>query len=304
MDDTFVVCGHGMAKFNNFLSHINSIHPSIQFTMEVEKEGKIAFLDVLVTRKQERLGHTVYRKPTHTDRYLHSNSNHHPSQKRGIIKTLADRAKRICEAENLDTELGHLSNALQANGYTRNQVNKCLYPRKQQKQDKKEETSTSKAFLPFITGVTDRIGRILTKYKVKTIYKPTKKLHNYFRSAKDQRDPLSLPGIYRIPCSCGQVYIGQTKRAINTRIKEHKANCRLGHTEKSAVAEHTLKEQNHQIKFKDTQVLAQETNYHTRLYLEAIEIHKHRENFNRSEETLKINRTCIPVLERTQMLPR
>ena len=62
--------------------------------------------------------------------------------------------------------------------------------------------------------------------------------------------------------------IGQTERAINTRIKEHKANYRLGHTEKSAVAEHTLKEENHQIKLKDTQVLAQETNYHTRLYLE------------------------------------
>ena len=62
VDNIFVVWGHGMAKLNNFLSHINSIHPSIQFTMEVEKEGKIAFLDVLVTRKQERLGHTVYRK--------------------------------------------------------------------------------------------------------------------------------------------------------------------------------------------------------------------------------------------------
>ena len=33
VDDTFVVWGHGMAKLNNVLSHINSIHPSIQFTM-------------------------------------------------------------------------------------------------------------------------------------------------------------------------------------------------------------------------------------------------------------------------------
>ena len=55
-----------MAKLNNFLSHIN---PSIQFTIEVEKKGKFAFLDVLRTRKRERLCHTVYRKPTHTDIY-------------------------------------------------------------------------------------------------------------------------------------------------------------------------------------------------------------------------------------------
>ena len=44
-----------------------------------------------------------------------------------------------------------------------------------------------------------------------------------------------------------------------------------------------------------------ETNYYTRLYLEVIEIYKHKENFNRLEETLKINLTWIP---KTKTLPR
>ena len=54
------------------------------------------FLDVLILRRANgSLGHKVYRKPTHTDRYLHKLSNHHPRQKRTVVKTLIDQAKRI-----------------------------------------------------------------------------------------------------------------------------------------------------------------------------------------------------------------
>ena len=51
----------------------NSVHPWIQFTLETEVDEQIAFLDFLVLRRTDgSLGHKVYRKPTHTDRYLDS----------------------------------------------------------------------------------------------------------------------------------------------------------------------------------------------------------------------------------------
>ena len=44
-------------------------------------------------------------------------------------------------------------------------------------------------------------------------------------------------GIYKINCKqCGKVYIGQTKRNLDTRTKEHFRNLRLNHTDKSAIA--------------------------------------------------------------------
>ncbi|ETW93509.1 MAG: hypothetical protein ETSY2_51300 [Candidatus Entotheonella gemina] len=49
--------------------------------------------------------------------------------------------------------------------------------------------------------------------------------------------------MYRIPCSCGKEYIGETKRALRTRLKEHQAATRRGETEKSAIAEHAWAEQ-------------------------------------------------------------
>ncbi|VEN43722.1 unnamed protein product [Callosobruchus maculatus] len=144
---------------------------------------------------------------------------------------------------------------------------------------------------------------MLRKENVKTIYKPTRKIQEYLRTVKDKRDPLTTPGVYRIPCTCGSVYIGTTKRSINTRIAEHKASCRLGHTDKSAVAEHAIKEGSHRIKFEEPQVLAATSSYHARLQRETIEIQKHHNNFNGKEETQKVNRTWIPILKDLKTLP-
>ena len=45
VDDTFVLWPHEADELETFHQHLNSQHPSIQFTME-ESEGKISFLDV------------------------------------------------------------------------------------------------------------------------------------------------------------------------------------------------------------------------------------------------------------------
>ena len=66
----------------DFLEHRNTIRPSIQFLMELEEDGKFPFLDVLVTRRADRLTTRVYRKATHIDRYIHFTSNHHDRVRR------------------------------------------------------------------------------------------------------------------------------------------------------------------------------------------------------------------------------
>ena len=92
------------------------------------------------------------------------------------------------------------------------------------------------------------------------------------------------------------MYVGTTKRSIKTRISEHKRNCKLGQIDKSAVAEHVIGNDNHIIKYEDTKVLATTTHYYSRLNREAIE-YKHSNNFNKKEETLRLNRIWIPTLK-------
>jgi len=101
IDDTNVLWLHGKEKLDKFFQHLNNISNDIKFTMELEENNSIPFLDVLINRKQDgSLGHTIYRKNTHTYNYLHSNSHHHPNQKLGVLKTLATRAIKIFDKEH------------------------------------------------------------------------------------------------------------------------------------------------------------------------------------------------------------
>jgi hypothetical protein len=97
VDDTLSSWSHGLDTLQKFLDHINSLHPSIKFTFEVQKDDKtIPFLDVLFTIHDDgSLGHKVYRKPTHTDRYLHYNSFHHPSIKNSVLRHSSTERKQF-----------------------------------------------------------------------------------------------------------------------------------------------------------------------------------------------------------------
>ena len=44
--------------------------------------------------------------------------------------------------------------------------------------------------------------------------------------------------VYKIPHECSKVYIGETGRAMQERIKEHNRDIQLAHMQNSAVSEH------------------------------------------------------------------
>ena len=59
-------------QVDQFHRHLNSINPNIQFTLELENtRGQgLSFLDTITSRCGTEIEVDVYRKPTHTDRYL------------------------------------------------------------------------------------------------------------------------------------------------------------------------------------------------------------------------------------------
>ena len=66
VDDTCCTVKKGTVK--GLLDHLNSVRPSIRFTVEVEKDDGLPFLDTLLQRREDgSLDVTVYKKPTHTD---------------------------------------------------------------------------------------------------------------------------------------------------------------------------------------------------------------------------------------------
>ena len=64
------------------------------------KNQKIAFLDTEVNvMVNGSIKFKIYRKPTHTDQYLNFTSNHHISQKLGIIATFQNRINNLITDE-------------------------------------------------------------------------------------------------------------------------------------------------------------------------------------------------------------
>ena len=52
VDDTFVIMQTN--KVNRFFDHSNNVGSNINFTIELEQDDKLAFLDVLVMRTQDK----------------------------------------------------------------------------------------------------------------------------------------------------------------------------------------------------------------------------------------------------------
>ena len=104
-----------------FLTHLNSLDPNIQFTTKSQdQQGFLPFLDTLTSEEPNgTLITTVYRKPIHTDQYLHWDSHHSITHKYSIYSTLSYRAWYVCSNQQfLEQENQHIQTAL----------NRCNYP--------------------------------------------------------------------------------------------------------------------------------------------------------------------------------
>jgi len=144
VDDTFVIMKR--SKLSEFLTHLNTIESSIQFTMEKEREGCLPFSDLLIKRSPS--GHllsAVYRKPTHSDRYLNFRSEHPIQHKQSVVNTLLERAKKLSSTtQDLNSELKYVKRTLLLNGYP-----KWMIKDKKKKQYNRPPEFRSKVVLPY-----------------------------------------------------------------------------------------------------------------------------------------------------------
>ena len=127
------------------------------------------------------------------------------------------------------------------------------------------------------------------------MFKPRTQIKDMIRNVKG-REKLETEGVYQLECgTCHQTYVGETGRTIRTRVKEHSAAIRLGHADKSAVAEHAA--QGHTMDIGNPKILAREKHFKTRIFREALEIKKHKNNFNR-DSGQRISDAWLPVISR------
>ena len=106
-------------SIEHVLSKLNGYHDNIEFTHEIQNDGKLPFLDVLVIRKDCEVETTVYRKSTNNNIYLHWELFSPTTWKRGTLQTLFSRAFKVCSNnQHLQNEIKHLKKVFRdINGY-------------------------------------------------------------------------------------------------------------------------------------------------------------------------------------------
>ena len=96
IDDIKMVWTHGTENLNMFVTHLNSVHNSIKFTIDMSPL-QINFLDTTVKLDANRKMYTtLYTKPTDSHTYLHYTSAHPTHQKKSGPYSQLVRIRRIC----------------------------------------------------------------------------------------------------------------------------------------------------------------------------------------------------------------
>jgi hypothetical protein len=221
------------------------------------------------------------------------------SQKLVILNTLARRALRISDDDNLVQEKDHLSRFLKIIGYKDKDIKKMINksPDRESNGPKppNNQPPDTTIYLPYIQGITDKIASVLRKKEIKTSFKPLETIKQKKKSVNDEPNHKKCKGVYKIEFSCGKCYIGETGHSFQIRIKEHGANIKTECTRTSSLAEHSFSSKHH-ISLEDTKILANKDHFFKHRIKEAIEILEHRNNLNR-DNGLEISENWIPLIQ-------
>ena len=282
------------------LDHLNSINDYIKFTVETPDEaGGVPFLDTKPTPTGNKIQCSVYRKPTHTDRYLDWRSNHPLSAKKSVVRALSDRAKNVCTSpEILAKEMDHLHSVLRSNHYPEWILKQSKGPPKPRDPPKDPTTGEEIKKLHFISvpyypGLSEEFRRIFTETTAQICFKGQNTLKSLLMHPKDKiPDSIKQNVIYKWTCtepSCQQSYIGESSRCLQDRAKEHAAL--TASTNTSAIHLHSQTTGHPRAKLEDFKIIDQASHQVAREARESLHIRKDNPPLNKN-----IGKMTVPVV--------
>ena len=176
---------------------------------EPDQDGSLPFLDTKFTPgPNSTLQTTVYRKPTHTDQYLHWDSNHLITAKHSVYNTLAYRAKVVSSNQQaLNKELEHIRKALHCCHFPNWAFNK-LQHNFQNRHHNNSETTTTDSYntnnsnhngdnhhhnnrkicmvVPYSQGLSEKFKRTCNKKGIQVHFKGSNTIRTLLMAPKDK----------------------------------------------------------------------------------------------------------------------
>ena len=266
VDDTFLLFRDLSHIQLFFLDYLNTKHPNISFTSEIETNNRLNFLDISVCKVDNKFTTSVYRKETFTGLGLRYDSFVPSFYKTNFIKCLIYRAFRICSTENgFLSEIDFLRSYFCQNKFPLFLLNRVFRESLCFLYNCKPPVITvpkRDVFLkiPFLGIQSFRMKRRLKsviehfypQVNARIIFQSSNSIQNFFKF-KD-RIPLSLASsvVYQYTCrQCSATYIGETEKQLKVRISQHegisfRTNRPLSSFDSSKIYEHAF-DNNHPI---------------------------------------------------------
>ena len=290
VDDTFLLFKEDRHSAM-FLDFINSIHPNIKFTMETESNNQLSFLDILVSRCDNKFVTGIFRKKTFTGLGLNYFSFCPSFFKINSCKTLLFRAYSLCSNWiKFHEEISFLNSYFSKNCYPSFIFNR-----------------TVKAFLDNIFRPTAAIPNVPKKimyvslpyvgnsvFLKRELTSVLSTLYPYVDFKFIFKNPYTIGSLFHFKdtlpvlmqsclvyfftcpkCNFG-TYIGSTKRLIKVRIDAHRGvSHRTGSTlstkEFSSVRSHS-ESCHYNIQYSDFKILSHAPNQYSLPFLESLYI--------------------------------
>ena len=305
---------------NRIVKSFNDYHDRLQFTVERERNRCLNFLDLSIIVSNNTIYIDWYQKETFSGRVLSYFSNHPLCHKIAIIYNLTDRCLLLSHPQFYNKNIMLVVRTLLSNGYPLNLIfNKInqrikhlvssgvILNRHNNSEDKSnenalvEEEETTKKFVvvPYINRISDMVVSSIKKSnKVNIGYRCLNKLNRIIKTHKDKNlHSQNSSVVYKINCNdCDASYVGQTKRQLKTRIKEHKNNINGNINRFSVISEHIIKEK-HDFNWDKVKILDHETNYHKRIISEMLHIKEQKNGINLNKDTELLCDSYFDILE-------
>lgn len=309
---------------DEFVSELNNFLPGkIEFTTEIENNGSLPFLDMLLVRQND--GHIKidwYQKPTASNRTLNFHSQHPQKQKLAVAYGLFHRVLSLVDNEFINKNTTRIIDLLLENAYPYDVIMKQFHKfnsvqnnchRLNTHTDNTNNETSIRRPVTYIQHVTDKIQRIMENKnpRLKIAYKPNNQLGNsVFTKLKQKVEKEDRTNcVYKIPCSdrnCAKSYIGQTKNQLKKRLGQHKTSVRAFKDGKpvhglndnddcTALVLHSHKT-GHYPDFDKTTIVDAEPHLSRRLSLESLHIYCNN-TYNKRRDIQNISKTYAEVLE-------
>ncbi|XP_065674025.1 uncharacterized protein LOC136090971 [Hydra vulgaris] len=213
----------------------------------------------------------VHCKEAITNIQIKSDSNINPAIINGFFKGFISQAIKICSEKYINKPIQFIIDMFVENGHKRTNLETIVANYLSSKNNpnnkitKKLENNVAIIKLPWLPTLGPKLRKALKTYNVKVIFTTSPNLNTILCNNKSRFMPNSNPGVYKLMCSCGRIYIGETKKRILQRSIEHQINCMNGNW-------HASEECHGIFDWLHLKILSINSSYHERKIKESLEM--------------------------------